>query len=71
VAVAGKSREAGRDHRRFLDRRTVALFEVAEQPSCGHARVPVRLLPRDQHGQVERVGQVERRLLLRRRLGDE
>ena len=46
-------------------------FEVAQQPSCGHAWVPAWILLRYQHRQLERVFEAERRQLLRRRLGDE
>jgi hypothetical protein len=54
MAVSGKGDEAGRDHRSFVDRRIVAFLEVTQQPSRGDARMPARILARDQHRQVER-----------------
>jgi hypothetical protein len=46
-------------------------LEVAQQPAGGDARMPARILARDQDRQLERVGEVERREFPRRRLGDE
>jgi hypothetical protein len=70
VAVSGESGKAGRDHRSLVDRRLVAFLEVAQQPSRGDARMPSRILSRDQDRQVERVSEVERRELLGCRLCD-
>jgi hypothetical protein len=44
-----------------VNRRVVAFLEIAEQPTCGDARMPTPVLSRDQHRQVERVREVERR----------
>jgi hypothetical protein len=59
VAVSGEGGEAGRDHRGLVDRPVVAILEVAQQPSRRDARVPTRILSRDQHRQLERIGEVE------------
>jgi hypothetical protein len=48
VAVSYEGGEAGRDHRSFFDRRGVAFLEVAQHPARGHARMPARILARDQ-----------------------
>jgi hypothetical protein len=53
--------EQAANHCSFLDRRVVAFLEVAQQPACRDARVPARLLSRDQHRQVKRVSEAERR----------
>jgi hypothetical protein len=71
VTVSGEGGEAGRDHYCLVDRRLVAVLELAQERPGGDARVPARLLPRDHNGQLKRVGEVERRQLLRRRFDDE
>jgi hypothetical protein len=71
MPISGKGAEAARDHHGLVDRRLVAFLEVARQPSRGDARMPARILPRDQHRQLERILEAERWQLLRRRLGDE
>jgi hypothetical protein len=59
VTVADEGSEAGRNHRSFVDRGVVTFLEVAQQPARGHARMPARILARDQDRQLERVDQVE------------
>jgi hypothetical protein len=61
VAVSSEGGKAGRDHRSFVDRRVVDFLEVAQQPSRGDATMPARIFPRDQHRELERVVEVERR----------
>jgi hypothetical protein len=61
VPVACESGEAGGDHRSFVDRRFFALLEVTLQPPRSDARMPARLLARDQDRQLERVDKVETR----------
>jgi hypothetical protein len=48
VLPAGQRRETGGSQRRLVDRRVVMLVEVATQPAGGDARVPARILARDQ-----------------------
>jgi hypothetical protein len=48
------------DRRQLLDRR-VSLLQVAAQPAGGEAAVPLRLLARDERGQLQRVGEPELR----------
>ena len=71
MTIAGESGETRSDHRRLLDRRFVALLEVAQQPACRDARMPARILACDQDRQLESIGEVERRELLGGRLGNE
>jgi hypothetical protein len=47
VFSAGQRRQARCDHRSLVDGR-VGFLEVAEQPSHGDARMPARILSRDQ-----------------------
>jgi hypothetical protein len=61
VAISDEGGEAGRGQRGFVDRRLVAFLEIAQQPAGGDARVPARILARDQDRQVERVLEAERR----------
>jgi hypothetical protein len=49
----------------------VAVLEVAEQPARRDARMPARILARDQDRQLKGVDEVERRELLCRRLRDQ
>jgi hypothetical protein len=48
MTISGQSGEAGCDQRSLVDRRVVAFLEVAQQPSRGDARMPARILARDQ-----------------------
>jgi hypothetical protein len=70
VAVSSKSGKTCGDHRSLVDRRPVTFLEIAQQPARGYARMPARILPRDQDCQLECVSQVERRQFLRYRLCD-
>jgi hypothetical protein len=71
VPVAREGREAARDHRRLLNCRCGMLLEVEAQPTSSHARVPLRLLLRDQQRQLERLVEGDPADFLRRRLGDQ
>jgi len=51
--------EAGRDQRGLVDRRLVAVLEVAQEPAGGDSRMPARLLARDQQSQLERVRETD------------
>jgi hypothetical protein len=55
-ARAGQGREAGRNERRFFDRRLRVLLEVAQKPPRGREGMPARILARDQERQLEGVG---------------
>jgi hypothetical protein len=65
VAVAGERGEARRDHHSLVDRRLVALLEVAQEPAGRDPGVPARILAGDQERQLERVDKAERRELRR------
>jgi hypothetical protein len=67
----GQRREARGDQRRLVDRHAVVLVEVAAKPAGGDARMPARILARDQQRQVESLGQADPADLLRGRFGDE
>jgi hypothetical protein len=59
VTLAGQSGEARRDHHRLLDRCALVLLEVAKEPACGDAWMPVPLLAGDQDGQLKRLGEAD------------
>ena len=68
-ASSGQGRETGRGESCLLDRRLGVFLEVALQPPGRNPRVPARILPRDQHGELERVEQAQLRKLSRRSHG--
>jgi hypothetical protein len=63
-------RQARGDQRRLVDRRLVMLVQVATKPARRDARMPARVLARDQDRQLESLGEAYPKELPRRRLSD-
>jgi hypothetical protein len=61
VPDAGERGEARRGQSGLLDRRVGILLEVAQEPASRDPRMPARILPRDEHRQLERVDEAELR----------
>jgi hypothetical protein len=57
VVRSGRERSQVRDEQRdIFERRLLVFLEVEAEPAGGEAAVAVRLLPRDQRSQLERLG---------------
>jgi hypothetical protein len=70
LAGAAECGEARGGERGLVDRRLGVLLEVAQQPAGGNARMPARVLARDQDRQLECIAEADPEQLPRRRLGD-
>ena len=66
IAGTGERDKTGGSQRRLFDRRIGMLLEQALEPARGDSRVATRILPCDQHGQLEPVEQAYLRQFLGR-----
>jgi len=71
VVPSAERGQRSRGKRRVADRRLVVLLEPAQQPARRDARVPVRILERDQGRELEQLAERRPAELAERRLGDE
>ena len=66
VSATGERDEAGGGQDSLLDRHVGLLLKQAQKPARRYPRVPARIFARDEHPQLERVGEAQLRKVFRR-----